>query len=628
MGKAEIIQAWHNRLHSIISTLDHSSAATPGRILEADGNGLPIESANTDAELADAVVKRHTQNTDTNLGAVGVKNPPIDADKPLYRDSAAGDALVTSSWAQVKAFFKTYFDTLYGPLASAHARLHSITSALDHTSGATPGKMLKADANGLPVDASNTDIQVAATVALAHAKQHAITSAPDHTSAATPGKMLKADANGLPVDATNTDAEVSDAVAKRHTQGTDTTLGILTADVNFNRFKAIAMVCDNGATMPTAPVSGQWFLHTPTGRCILYQYYGSWIPHISMGSMTVYVDKTDGTDDLNHGTGVDANAFKTVQYAINCIPGLFGGNVAIYINGETYSESVTIRGKKSTGNYIITLSGTLSTLDTGTCTAGSVAGTGATQGTVIDDTGGWGVDAYANKLVKFTSGVNNGVYRVIDSNTADTLTIVGTWSGGAPSATDTFDIYDWATTITTFTIASDQFAIDVQKILFNAISVYPTTYMTAEYISLSTSGSNTWYGYEVIDTCYFYQSSTNNCVEAQTLGRLVANRSKFRNSNNSGSCFSAQNYGQAFFANGCIFDGYVDGVNKATYGMYLRTTYVQTYNAAAGGYNRVRNCDTGIYACNGAQVIGTANNQYSGNGTDENGVAASFGYID
>jgi len=55
----------------------------------------------------------HTQGTDTALGAVGTKDPPIDADKAIYRDSTASDALVTSTWTQVKAFLKTYFDTLY-----------------------------------------------------------------------------------------------------------------------------------------------------------------------------------------------------------------------------------------------------------------------------------------------------------------------------------------------------------------------------------------------------------------------------------------------------------------------------------------------------------------------------------
>jgi len=135
--------------------------------------------ANLSVAAQDAITKRHTQGTDTALGAVATKNPPIDADKALYRDSAAGDALVTSTWTQIKAFLKTYFDTLYGAIGLAHTRLHSITSALDHS------------------------------------------------SAATAGKMLKADANGLPIEATNTDADVADAVTKKHTQGTDVALGVV-----------------------------------------------------------------------------------------------------------------------------------------------------------------------------------------------------------------------------------------------------------------------------------------------------------------------------------------------------------------------------------------------------------------
>jgi hypothetical protein len=63
--------------------------------------------------LYGSIGSSHTQGTDTALGAVGTKNPPIDADKALYRDSTASDALVTSTWTQVKAFLKTYFDTIY-----------------------------------------------------------------------------------------------------------------------------------------------------------------------------------------------------------------------------------------------------------------------------------------------------------------------------------------------------------------------------------------------------------------------------------------------------------------------------------------------------------------------------------
>lgn len=123
----------------------------------------------------------------TSMYTLTAKNPPIDADKVVYRDSTALDVLVTSTWTQVKAFLKTYFDTIYGALGTAHARLHSITDTLDHSSTATSGQMLKANANGLPVDATNTDVQVAAAVAASHSnaldhnRAHTINSATDHT---------------------------------------------------------------------------------------------------------------------------------------------------------------------------------------------------------------------------------------------------------------------------------------------------------------------------------------------------------------------------------------------------------------------------------------------------------------
>ncbi len=66
-------------------------------------------------------------------------------------------------------------------------------------------------------DATYLYITTWAIEAAGHAQQHAITSTADHTSTATSGKMLKADTNGLPIDATNTDTEVADAVAKKAT---------------------------------------------------------------------------------------------------------------------------------------------------------------------------------------------------------------------------------------------------------------------------------------------------------------------------------------------------------------------------------------------------------------------------
>jgi hypothetical protein len=126
------------------------------------------------AEATHGHAQLHTQGMDTALGALGTKNPPIDADKALYRDSESSDALTTSTWSQIKAFFKTYFDTLYSTVSHTHAqlhdRLHAITSTSDHSSSATSGRILKADANGLPVNATNTDTDVADAVTKKHAQ--------------------------------------------------------------------------------------------------------------------------------------------------------------------------------------------------------------------------------------------------------------------------------------------------------------------------------------------------------------------------------------------------------------------------------------------------------------------------
>ena len=107
---------------------------------------------------------------------------------------------------------------LHGELADDQPALAHDIAGARHTSTATPAKLLQADANGLPVDATNTDADVAAAVGASHARQHAITDTDDHTSTATPAQLLQADANGLPVDASNTDAEVTNVVLQTKPQ--------------------------------------------------------------------------------------------------------------------------------------------------------------------------------------------------------------------------------------------------------------------------------------------------------------------------------------------------------------------------------------------------------------------------
>ncbi|MBE3139786.1 MAG: hypothetical protein IMZ53_04285, partial [Thermoplasmata archaeon] len=86
----------------------------------------------------------------TTLGVLSAKNPPIDADKVIYRDSVATDSLVTSTWVQIKDFLKTYFDSLYDVLGtvSTHAALLTGIHGLAITAGKTLTVSLDASVSG------------------------------------------------------------------------------------------------------------------------------------------------------------------------------------------------------------------------------------------------------------------------------------------------------------------------------------------------------------------------------------------------------------------------------------------------------------------------------------------------
>jgi len=127
-----------------------------GYLPEYDATGNLVKSTKTAAAVHSNDLD-HVQGTDTALGAVGTKNPPIDADKAIYRDSTASDALVTSTWTQVKAFLKTYFDTLYNLYVHPN---HSgeVTSVAD---GATTIANKQTLSGTAPVAISNTPTVIA-----------------------------------------------------------------------------------------------------------------------------------------------------------------------------------------------------------------------------------------------------------------------------------------------------------------------------------------------------------------------------------------------------------------------------------------------------------------------------------
>jgi hypothetical protein len=392
----------------------------------------------------------------------------------------------------------------------------------------------------------------------------------------------------------------------------------------------VASGVDSGATLPASPFSGQLFLHTPTGRSVLMQYVGAtWYPIVNFGSMTLYVDGTDGTDSADKGYGVDAAAYKTLTYMWMQIPGMFYGDITIYVAAGTYSETLNCYGKMAGGNYTINLIGELSTLVSGNVTS-SVQGTGATVGSVTDATKAYTVDEHKGKFV-----VTNYGTRVIKSNTTDTLVIASCFTG-APSGA--FTIVEPSTIVdggaarsTCITVSNYQivkftnfkvqnstsydiyvlqfaFAWFVQCILKPASGKFPFTAQgcktTFEYCTCVHNGA----GYNSVYSMAIVNFRGSVCY--QSVG------------SKSGNCFVANQMADILFGIGNDFSNF-STVFSLTDGVSVNTT-----SSATNGYNFIHDNTTGISATTGSRVIGTANNQYSGNSTDEYAQAATFAYID
>lgn len=84
---------------------------------EIDTNGFTL------AISANASLAGDADDTEAAIHGAAAKTTPIDADTMPLIDSAASNVLKKVTWANIKATLKTYFDTLYGALASANTWL-------------------------------------------------------------------------------------------------------------------------------------------------------------------------------------------------------------------------------------------------------------------------------------------------------------------------------------------------------------------------------------------------------------------------------------------------------------------------------------------------------------------------
>ena len=190
----------------------------------------------------------------------------------------------------------------------------------------------------------------------------------------------------------------------------------LSGNLDFSKFMATALVCDTGTGFPASPATAQWFYRSDIKT--IFTYEGGWKAIQSFGAVTLYVDGTSGTDAVGQGYSSGAGATKTIQYAIDLIPPINGGNVIISVAGGSYTEALKLQGKAYSGPYSITIEGTLpAPSDTGTIVSATQytmgpAGTGVTQATIIDTSKSWAVGA----IVLGTDGAD---YICIKAHTAE-----------------------------------------------------------------------------------------------------------------------------------------------------------------------------------------------------------------
>lgn len=396
-----------------------------------------------------------------------------------------------------------------------------------------------------------------------------------------------------------------------------------------------------GATLPSSPAEGTLFFHTPTGRKILTVYANSvWNSIISFGTMTVYVDGASGSDSADKGTGTGSNAFATIQYAINQIPSLVGGNVTVNIAAGTYAENVILRDKNYTGNYTITLQGTLTQLDSLTSSA-STQGTGATQGTVVRSSGTWTSNQRQHKLVRFTSGTNNGVTRLIDSNNTTTLTIVERWSGGAP-ATDTFVVEDWAVDINPTSgaplLVFGQPGVTLKDIKFTGDSSNFGLTVTGAGAQANITNCHfysgaqaTGLGRATFTCCYFEWANTTvtRCVWILDFAYGYLSRSKVNHPTPATAIYgvSVSGNSQFYFRDGSIIAA--TSLASGSNGIYMESGSVgDAYTTPS--HNKITNWGTGIRILSVSALSFTLSGTYithSGNTTNTSADGASGGYL-
>lgn len=397
--------------------------------------------------------------------------------------------------------------------------------------------------------------------------------------------------------------------------------------VNFHNNTAIDMLGGSGPVLPSHGVNKS-FLHTPTGRKVLMLCEGTtWLPHSSIGSITMYVNGTSGTDSADKGFGTGTDAFATVQYAISQIPVTYDGHVYIYITAGTYREAVTIQGKVPSSTYNIYLIGTWTTMRQGTLTGGAARVSATQSAEARTGFANMTTNKYQGKMFHIYSGAGLGQYRPVLSNTSTVR--VEAWTT-TPDSTSKYRIYDWGTRITGADAGADTTPVRDYCVSAGAGQLNVVLQnLKLDYASATTSGGNVYlapssfnttmenceinngtnYGILAINAGYYLRSSyvhnntSNNLRDSSSTGFIYD--TWFKTATN---CVSKLYANPMLFYRCRIDGGSTNGIQQ------MRTASI----AFQGGTDRcsVVNSGVGILITQNSIPISATVNYFYGNTTD------------
>jgi hypothetical protein len=382
-----------------------------------------------------------------------------------------------------------------------------------------------------------------------------------------------------------------------------------------------------GSTFPATPTDGQLFVHEVTGRQILYQYnttLSAWQALRRYGTTTIFVDKTGGatagTDDLLHGTASGNSAFNTLAYALSVVQGTIGGQIDIYLSAENYAENIEITGIFFTGyqgtyHYNLFIRGSLTPLATLTSTGNGVKGATSSLPTFVQT--GLTDHAYNDKLLSFTSGSNNGLYKIIHHNDTTTITLASQTLLAQPVANDTATVCDWGTTLSG-TIINGLTQMNTVLLFCNCTGVV-TNHMggllSLMYCKAASYNVHDYAKSWIYDTLFSGALPLNVDETGHAIlvgGKVTASGS---------DAISVYDQGNLYLLGGVVID-------TANYGIKVYSNSVTKF-IPSDVYNFISNCTVdGLFAYQSGTITGTATNQYASNGTNEVATSATFGYID